>query len=255
MTWYDSSFKQRKAVAVDSSATGDGTVQQKDVEIQIPVDWDLFWNNIRSDFFDVICVDIEGTILSFARKAGASFANRSLTLQIDDLDTKTLAVNQVYVYFANPDQSSDLSVSVSIVGPLVGYIDLSRPSGMIVSQPMQRPPTSEPQTAFVKATTDEIDVYFAVGNIFNVRANPYNARLGLEDIHYINIVSLDNLGNNDTGRYDETKTRFIGGYVRARAKGGSNNTDYALVCRVVTSETQQIDIRCLIQVRDQLPSS
>ena len=71
MTWYDSSFKQRKAVAVDSSATGDGTVQQKDVEIQIPVDWDLFWNNIRSDLLDVICVDIEGTILSFARKAGA----------------------------------------------------------------------------------------------------------------------------------------------------------------------------------------
>jgi hypothetical protein len=254
MTWFDADWKQRAAVAVDSSATGDGTVQQKDVEIQIPVDWDLFWDNIRSDFFDVVCVDIEGTILSFARKAGASYASRSLTLQIDDLDTKTLAVNQVYVYFANPSQSSDLSVAVTIIGALTGYIDLSRPSGLLVAQPLQRPPTSEPQTSFVKATTDQIDIYFAVGGLFNVRASPYNARLGLEDIHYINVQSLDSSGTNDTGRYDETKTRFIDGFVRVRAKAGSDGTDYALVCRVVTSEEQQIDIRCLIQVRDQLPS-
>jgi hypothetical protein len=254
MTWYDSNWKQRKPIAIDSSATGDGSTTNKDFEVQIPIDWDLFWDNIRSDFFDVIVADVEGTILSFARKAGANYANRTLTLQIDDLLVKTLSVNQVYVYFQNPDQSADLAVSVTIVAPLTGYIDLSRPSGLLVSQPLQRPATTEPQTAFVKSSTDKLDIYFAVGNLFNIRANPYNSRLILEDVLYINVFSLDSGGNNETGRYDETKTRFIDGFVRVRTIAGNDNNDYALICRVVTSEEQQIDIRCLVQVRDQLPS-
>ena len=51
MTWYDSDFKQRKPVAVDASATGTGTTVAKDLEIEIPDDWDLF--GITSD---LICL-------------------------------------------------------------------------------------------------------------------------------------------------------------------------------------------------------
>ncbi len=112
-----------------------------------------------------------------------------------------------------------------------------------------------PQTAFVKASTDEIDIYFAVDNLLGARSAKYNGRLLYEGIDYVNVLSLDSSGTNDTARYDEGQTRFVGGYVRVRAKAGSDATDYALVCRIVTTETQQIDIRCLIQVRDQLPSS
>ena len=52
MTWYDSEFKQRQAIAIDASSTGDSIVNPRDVEVTIPSDWDLFWDNIRSDFLD-----------------------------------------------------------------------------------------------------------------------------------------------------------------------------------------------------------
>lgn len=253
MTWYDDDWKQRQAIAIDASATGDGTVLPRDIEIDIPADWDLFWDNIRSDFYDVIAADGEGNLLTFDR-SGADYANRTLTLEINAYRLTTLTISFIYVYFQNPDQSSDLATTFTPSSAIDGYVDLSRPSGLLVSQPLQRPPATEPQTAFVKASTDEIDVYFAVSNLFNVRANPYNLRLGFEGIDYVLVQSLDSSGTNDTGRYDITKTRFIDGFVKVRAIGGSDGTDYALVCRVVTTETQQIDIRCLIQVRDQLPS-
>jgi len=255
MTWYDPNWKQRQAIAIDATGTADSTVTARDSEVSIPADWDLFWDNIRSDFYDVIVVDPRGQLLNFSRAVGADYANRVLTLEIDGYATKGQSVVQIYVYFGNPDQSSDLAVSTTITGALNAFVELARPTAFLVSQPLLRPAVSAPQVAFVKATTDEIDVYFAVNNLFGDRSAKYNNRLLYEGIDYVNVLSLDSSGTNDTGRYDEGQTRFIAGHVRVRAKGGSDNTDYALVCRIYTTETQQIDIRCLIQVRDQLPSS
>ncbi len=255
MTWYDSNWKQRQAVAVDAVSTVGDVKAPQDFEIPIPDDWDLFWDNIRSDFFDVIAVDPEGNLLNFSRKSGADYANRVLTLEVDGYNTKGQSVVKVFVYFQNPDQTSDLAVSTTIASPLNAFIELSRPTALTVSQPLLRPPTTVPQTAFVKASTDEIDIYFAVDNILGGRAAKYNGRLLYEGIDYVNVLSLDSSGTNSTARYDEGRTRFVGSYVRVRSKGGSADTDYALVCRIVTTEQQQIDIRCLIQVRDQLPSS
>ena len=128
MTWYNSSFKQRKPIAVDASATGDGSEENKDIEIVIPYDWDLFWDNIRSDMFDVVVTNNAGDVLSFKRKTGADYSTRSLTLQVDQVNTKTQAVNRIFVYYQNPNQTTDLSTDVTISTPLSGYIDLSRPS-------------------------------------------------------------------------------------------------------------------------------
>ena len=255
MTWYNTGFKQRQPIAIDASATGDSAVNPRDVEVTVPSDWDLFWDNIRSDFFDVVVVSSSGQLLNFSRKAGANYSDRILTLQIDNYGIKGQTISIAYVYFANPDQSSDLAVSTTIATPLAGYIELSMPTAFLVSQPLLRAPSIVPQTTFVKSSTDEIDVYFAVDNLFGNRSSKYNNRLLYEGIEYVNVFSLDSSATNDTGRYDEDETRFIAGHVRVRTKGGSNGTDYALVCRVYTTETQQIDIRCLIQVRDQLPSS
>ena len=255
MTWYNTSWKQRQAVAIDATGTADATVASRDTEFGIPADWDLFWDNIRSDFFDVVVADPNGNLLNFSRKAGANYANRVLILEVDGYATKGQSVVQIYVYFQNPDQGSDLAVATTMSNVLDGSIELSRPNAFLVRQPILRSPSSVPQTAFVKTSTDEIDVYFAVDNLLNDRAVKYNNRLLYEGIDYVNIFALNAAGANDTGRYTESATAFINGCVRVRAKGGSSGSDYALVCRIVTTETQQIDIRCLIQVRDQLPSS
>ena len=103
MTWYNTGFKQRQPIAIDASATGDSAVNPRDVEVTVPSDWDLFWDNIRSDFFDVVVVSSSGQLLNFSRKAGANYSDRILTLQIDNYGIKGQTISIAYVYFANPD--------------------------------------------------------------------------------------------------------------------------------------------------------
>tara|TARA_R100001015_G_C4631586_1_gene194205 strand:- start:117 stop:875 length:759 start_codon:yes stop_codon:yes gene_type:complete len=252
MTWYDANYKQRQPVAIDA-LTGDGSQQNKDVQLTIPKTWDIFWDNIQSNLYDVVPVSNDGTLLTFERTT-ENHATRTLVITLDNHSVKTQAINFIYLYFQNPDQSSDPATPFTPSSPINAYIDISQAGGFIVRQPLNRPATAEPLQAIVKASTDIIDVYFAISGLFRSMLSPYAQRVDFEGVNYVNIYSLNSSGTNDTGRYEEADTRFISGFVRARAKGGSDSTDYALVCRVVTSTEQQIDIRCLVQVRDQLPT-
>ncbi len=254
MTWYDSNYKQRQPIAIDA-LVGDGSVQTKDVTITIPKTWDIFWDNIRSDMFDVIPVDVDGNLLSFERVAGADVATRVLVMNIDAHDVKTQAINQIFLYFQNPDQSSDPSSSVTIASAINAYIDISQAGGFIVRQPLNRPPTQSPLQAITKSTTDVIDVFFSVAGLFRSMSSPYADRADYEGISYVTVQSLDSSGVDSSARYEEGDTRIIDGFVKARAKAGSDGADYALVVTVATSTDQIIDIRCLVQVRDQLPAS
>ena len=103
MTWYDSNYKQRQPVAIDA-LSGDGSQQNKDITLTIPKAWDVFWDNIRSDFFDIVPVDVDGNLLSFERAAGASLPTRTLVINIDSHSVKTQAINFIYLYYQNPDQ-------------------------------------------------------------------------------------------------------------------------------------------------------
>ena len=253
MSWYSANWKQRQSVAIDASATAGSGVSSEDIEINVPSDWDLFWDNIRSDFFDVIVADPEGNLLTFGR-SGANYANRQLTLQVDGYSTKGQAINQIFIYYQNPDQASDLSSSVTITSALTGYLDLARAGGFVVSQPILRPPAATPQTAFTKSSIDTIDIYFAVGNLLQQRAFQYNGRLSFDEVDFVEIQSYDDTGASDAGRYDITKTRFIQGFVKARAKAGSDGVDYAFAVNLTTTFGQEISVRCLIQTRDQLPT-
>jgi len=42
MTWYDTGFKQRQAVAIDAVGTVGDVKAAQDITIAIPSDWDLF---------------------------------------------------------------------------------------------------------------------------------------------------------------------------------------------------------------------
>lgn len=253
MTWYDSNYKQRQPIAIDA-LTGDGSVQTKDITITIPKTWDLFWDNIRSDIFDVVPVDVEGNLLPFERAAGADIPTRTLVINIDGQSVKTQAINFVYLYFQNPDQSSDPSSSVTIATPIDGYIDISQAGGFVVRQSLNRPATQTPLQSIVKSSTDVIDVYFSIAGLFRSMLSPYADRIDFEGIEYVTVQSLDSSGSDSSARYEEGDTRFIDGFVKARAKGGTDGEDYAFMITVTTTTDQVIDVRCLVQVRDQLPT-
>ena len=258
MTWYDSNYKQRQPVAIDA-LSGDGSQQNKDITLTIPKAWDAFWDNIRADagfqMFDVVPVDVDGNLLSFERAAGADITTRTLVINIDSYSVKTQAINFIYLYYQNPNQNSDPSSSVTISSAINAYIDLSQAGGFVVRQPLNRPATAQPLQSIVKSSTDVIDVYFSVGGLFRSMLAPFAERTDFEGIEHVTVQSLDASGTDSSSRYEFADTRFISGFVKARAKGGTDGVDYAFMITVTTTTGQVIDIRCLVQVRDQLPTS
>lgn len=253
MTWYDDNYKQRQPIAIDA-LSGDGSVQVKDITLTIPKTWDIFWDNIRSDMFDVVPVDVEGNLLTFKR-ASATLSTRTLVIEIDNYSVKTQAINQIFLYFQNPDQSSDPASSFTASSAINAYIDISQAGGFIVRQPLNRPPTQSPLQAITKSTGDVIDVFFSVAGLFRSMSSPYANRIDYENIIYVTVQSLDSSGTDSSARYEFADTRFIDGFVKARTKAGSDGEDYAFMITVTTNTDQVIDIRCLVQVRNQLPAS
>ena len=253
MTWYDDNYKQRQPIAIDA-LSGDGSVQVKDITLTIPKTWDIFWDNIRSDMFDVVPVDVEGNLLTFKR-ASATLSTRTLVIEIDNYSVKTQAINQIFLYFQNPDQSSDPASSFTASSAINAYIDISQAGGFIVRQPLNRPQTQSPLQAITKSTGDVIDVFFSVAGLFRSMSSPYANRIDYENIIYVTVQSLDSSGTDSSARYEFADTRFIDGFVKARTKAGSDGEDYAFMITVTTNTDQFIDIRCLVQVRNQLPAS
>ncbi len=252
--WYDVNWKMRQPVAISALGGGGGSATV-DVEIQIPKDWDDFWENVNSNMFDAIPVSKTGSILTFQRKTGANYATRTLVLQLESLsisDSDSTAF--IYIYWMNTGASDQSTGPHTISTPKAGNIFLGMPTGRVVQTLPNRSASEAPQTSFTKTSNEEVDVWFSVNTLLMQRQSTYKSRKGFEAIDYVQVRSLDNTGADDAGRYDEDETRFIPGWVKVRSKGGANNTDYTLELLIYTTTQQTFSLRCLIKVRDLLPT-
>ena len=250
--WYNTNWKMRWPVAISNLGGGGGT-GNVDVEIPIPSDWDDFWSNCNSNMFDVVPVDRFGNLIPFQRKAGSTYATKTLTLQLDNVPVNSLDANLLcYIYWFNTS-ATDQATPFAIGSIKAGNIFLGMPTGRIVQSLPSRATSEAPQTSFSKATNEEVDVWFSTKGLLSKRGSTYNQRDGFEDVDFVQIRSLDSSGVDDAGRYDEMETRFLPGWIKVRSKGGSNNTDYTLECKIVTTTSQIISLRTMIKVRDLLP--
>ena len=252
--WFDENYKQRVPIALDHSTIG-AVPATVDIEVEVPKEWDLFWDTVRSDMLDVVVTDFGGAVMAFNFKAGFSYANRTLTLQLDAIAVDTAnSLQQFFLYFGYASESTDRKGSVTISSADKGFIHIGAPFARIVTASNTRPSLNQPQTIFPKSTTEEIDIFFSVAGLLSPRIDQYNKRLNYEEIKEVIVRSFDSSGSTSDSRYDLGETRFINGFVKVRAKGGSNNTNYALSLQIETTEKQKYDIRCIIQTKDLLPS-
>ena len=252
--WFDSDYRHRVPIALDHSAVG-AVPATVDIEIEVPKEWDLFWTTIRSDMLDVVVCDSDSNVVPFNFKAGYSSVTQTLTLQLDAMPVDPAnSLQQYFLYFGYASESVDRKVAVSISSAGKGYIHIGAPFARIVTPTNNRPALNQPQTVFPKSTTEEIDIFFAVGGLLAPRIDRYNKRLNYEEIQVVIVRSYDAAGSTSDSRYDLDETRFINGFVKVRAIAGSANTDYALSLQIVTTEKQKYDIRCIIQTKDLLPS-
>jgi hypothetical protein len=121
-------------VTINASSASSGT---HDFEVEIPQDWDDFWDNIRSDGNDIALTDADGkSILNFQFKAGFNLPNRTLTLQAENINLgASNRMRIVQLYWNNPTQGSSLQTVISVSSVLTGHIYLGGPSGFVVKMP------------------------------------------------------------------------------------------------------------------------
>ena len=253
MTWFNEEYRRRQIVGINATG-GTGISGTIDVSFLVPADWDDFWDNIRSDFKDVVVTDSQGRLVQFRRKSGANYSTRTLTLQVDGLNIKNDdSFCVVYLYFFNPDETSDQSDTVTIDSPKTGYIMLSAPHSRIVSQASTSSALDTPVQSFVKSSVDEVHVFFVINQNFAKRFAPYNERNDEEGIEYIDVKSYDDSGTDSTERYDIRDTRIGNGFVRASFKAGTDGDSYAIAIQVYTTLGQLFEIRAILRVIDLLP--
>lgn len=253
MTWYNEDYRRRQIIAIDATG-GTGVSADIDFEVEIPPDWDDFWENIRSDFKDVVLTDSNGLLINFQRKTGANYSTRTLTLQAYRMTIKnddSIAV--AYLYFYQPDETTDSTTSITVSSPKNGYIMLSAPHSRVVSQSASQSALDAPIQSFVKGSNDEVHVYFIVNQTFAKRISPYNERNDQEGIDYVQVFSYDSSGTDSATRYSENQTRFGNGFVRATYKSGDDAADYAIAIQIYTTLGQLFEMRAILRVIDLLP--
>ena len=259
MSWYNSNWKSRWPVAVNclGGSSGSGAA---DVQFNVPADWDDFWENIRADGYDIVVADGLGSLLTFQITAASfSKANRVCQMSLDNVTFGSLdAINIVWLYYNNPDQASSLGSSFSPSGPKDAKIFLNAPSLRVVGDPLPRNGATTPASTFQKTPADECYIWFRVGSLMASRIQPYNSKLGLETVQYVQVFSYDSAGATHTDRLKEELTAVIPGWIGVCVAEGSNDVDYTVNALIQTHGTnfnQKLSLNALLQVRNLYPIS
>ncbi len=251
MSWYNKDFKRRVPFLIDCSSTSAGAI---DFTVTIPTEYDDFWNNTRSDGFDVVITDYTGQQLAFQRLTWTPATPRGI-FQVSGYTlpaSNTMLVG--YVYWDNPDQSSDLSTSVSVSSAKLGQIYLGAPFGNIINLQSRSGLSTVPTTIVQKDVDEKIDIFFPVSQLLAPRSLPYNERLDFKSIRYIDVQVLNSSGINQATMYALEETRLIAGFCRVRVQAGVTNTDYVVRALIYSSDSEVFILSCLLQVRQLLPS-
>ena len=249
MSWYNGSFNRRIPVTIDGSAAASGT---HDFEVEIPADWDDFWDNIRSDGNDIVLTDSDGkSILNYQFKAGFNLTNRSLTLQAENINLSSAnKMRVVQLYWNNSAQSTSLTTPITVSSVLTGYVYLGAPSGFVVKDGGFRPIGTVPTAIFQKDVDDRIDIWFPVGTRLAKRRVEYNQRLDFKLLEHVSVQVKSSGKVNQPLMYATEEIRVINGWCRARIQGGGVGSDYAVRLTLVTTDAEVIVMSCLLQVRE-----
>lgn len=249
MSWFNGSFNRRIPITINASSASSGT---HDFEVEIPQDWDDFWDNIRSDGNDIALTDADGkSILNFQFKAGFNLPNRTLTLQAENINLgASNRMRIVQLYWNNPTQGSSLQTVISVSSVLTGHIYLGGPSGFVVKDAGFRPIGTVPTSVFQKDPADEVDIWFPVGQALARRRIEYNQRLDFKLPQRFNVDVKNSSKASQASMFALEETRLINGWCRVRVKAGTDNQDFTVRLGMLTTDAEGITFSCLLQIRE-----
>lgn len=251
MTWYEDNFKRRMPITIDSSLVASGSIQ---FEITIPTYWDDFWNNVRSDGFDVHLVDENGLGMTFERLTWNTTTKAASFRSTYGAVKAANVMHTVFIYWNAPDETSDPSTSVGSSSPLNAYVYLGAPFRNIVNLQNRSGLSTVPTTIFQKDPDELIDIWYPISQLLAPSQLPINERLEFLFVNYIDMEVLNSAGADQPSMFVLNNIRIINGWVKLRVQSGTVDTDYVVRLIIQDTNLQKFVLSSLLQVRKLLPS-
>lgn len=246
MSWYNASWRRRRPIAVNNAA---GAASPQDVTLTIPVEDDLFWNNVLSTGYDVRFAGADGSTLVAYKRTSWTYASRAAVFELSALVVETGAC-AAWLYWHNP-QATDGATTPTIASAKTGTVFLGQPRGFAVAVQPERPGATAPRQVFAKASADERWVWWDFRDQLHPAASPIAGSKAWEEIRTVSAVQvLDDAEAAQAGMVDTSKTRLLEGRVGTWLKGGTSGEDYVALCRVKTTLDRVLEARCRVRVRD-----
>lgn len=246
MSWYDSSWKYRAAIAVDNLAGGAGT---SDVTVTIPPDWDEFWTKVLSTGIDVRIAAANGRQdLGFERITW-TYATKTGVFEIINATVAAAAFNGIWIYWGN-SAAADASAPFAPGALLNGYILPASPGVPQVAVLPEIPGATQPRNKVVKKSSEALRIWWDFRALLHRRAGVQAGSRLYEEIQSVDLVDVQLATVSQAGMITTANTRIHDGWVSTWVRGGTSGTTYTAICRIGTSFARVLDARVRVYVKD-----
>lgn len=252
MSWFDGDYRYRAAVWVNLVGVVKGSTI--DVTISVPTDWEHFWTTIQSDGDDIRITDSDGLTARAYKWASFNYANRTGTIEVDNVTHTSLTGNIIWLYYGNSAATSGSSVFTATT-PETGTIYLGAvPRVNLLRTGQESPRTSIPSQQIQKSVNEDVYVHWRVEGLIT-RATAYEGTTRYEEVDYIESADILTGGVSQTAMKALPQARLFEGpdgytYARIGYTGGSSGTDYTIEISLVTTFGRTITGRAMMTVID-----
>ena len=252
--WLDSSYLNRVLVSVDARA-GAGS---NDWTCVVPPGFDHFWNNIRSDGWDLRVTLADGTTaVAHDRAAGFNVSTRTLTLEVQAHTFAAAEMTAAWLYYNQAAIGADTSTTFTPSSAYTGTIKLDDPRTfqhyLLTSRP--RYDSDEPRLVLQKTINDTILVVWDLRRELprsRAVAQGHGGLVGVRDAK-MEVWNLTGPANVASMTTLASSRLFAGTCFMAEVKGGSDETEYTLRLTVNLTDGQSLERRATLRVKDVTP--
>lgn len=263
MSWYDSSWHFREAVAVHNSTSG----TTLDIQFIVPPSLQRFWSNVASNGYDVRVTASDGVTALPFNLASFTYATQTLTVNVNDyvlpggnaaINGKTVAL---WLYWGFDDGSSgtasDATSSFTVSNEITSTaieIGLIRRSGAPIIPCRTEAPTSTTPTPEIAMKPGEtMHVWWDFRRFLATRKTKYNGSLLLEEIDMVDVAAENSSQADVTSTLlVESETRIMHpGFVRTTIKAisGDVSSNYMVTLTVTTTAGRTLAFPALVKLR------
>jgi len=240
VAWYADGWGRRVPITIHNSA---GTTTP-DVALQLPQDWDEFWDSVDASGAEVRVTAANGITLLDYEFISFNQSTRSATLVIDEYPAPGNAADEICLAWLYWDNSgaADGSTATTITSAESAEIDLGLPVWLRQAAAPPRPGQTRPRRVVGKDSQEQIHVYVDATDALAVRRSAYAGRVAWEEPWSAEVGAVDSGGTSAPSLVDADQCRWVEAwrgsrrriYLKHYVKAGSSGTNYTITARVRT---------------------